>query len=101
GSSQSAAPGNARFAHQCSSAGRPPEGEAGAVASLVIELQRDALNPRVPVSSLLRKVVVVARKLGLRDLEKWTQLELRGYGRRGAPELCLLLRGCCPRLEWR
>jgi hypothetical protein len=51
------------------------------VASLVLELQQDALNPGVPVSSLLRKVVVVARKLGLRDLESWTQLELRGYGR--------------------
>ena len=50
------------------------------MASLVLELQRDALDFGVPVSSLLRKAVVVARKLGLRDPERWTQLELKGYG---------------------
>lgn len=35
----------------------------------------------MPVSNLLRKALVVARKLGLRDLEKWTQSELNGYGK--------------------
>ncbi len=49
------------------------------MSSLVLELQRDALNPRVPVSNLLRKALVAARKLGLIDLETWVRSKLNGY----------------------
>lgn len=57
------------------------------MASLVLELQQDALNPKVPVSNLLRKAVVIARKLGLRDPEQWIQLELNGYGDTAAKDI--------------
>ena len=47
--------------------------------SLVMELQRDALNPDNPVSNLLRKALVIATKLDLKNLENWITLELSGY----------------------
>src|ERR1700731_741858 len=47
--------------------------------SIVLELQRDALDPAVPVSDLLRKALVVASKLEQRDLETWINSELNGY----------------------
>lgn len=47
--------------------------------SIVIELQRDALNRQIPVSDLFRKAYVVARKLGVSDFEKWAESELNGY----------------------
>jgi hypothetical protein len=46
---------------------------------LVIELQRDALNPNISVTNLLRKALVVAKKLNLTDFEHWISLELNGY----------------------
>jgi hypothetical protein len=54
--------------------------------SLVLELQRDALDPNVRVSDLLRKAVVVATKLGVVELKEWAQKELAGYeGARAVP----------------
>jgi hypothetical protein len=50
-----------------------------ATSSLVDELQLDAANPTVAVSSLLRKAFIVASKLGLRDAPAWFKLELSGY----------------------
>lgn len=47
--------------------------------SVVLELQREALNRKVHVSDLLRKALVVARKLGLKEFEEWTARELSGY----------------------
>lgn len=47
--------------------------------SLVLELQRDALNPGVRVSDLLRRALVVARKLNLPEFEEWVSHELEGY----------------------
>ena len=47
--------------------------------SIVIELQRDALNRQIIISDLLRKAYVVARKLGVSDFEKWAESELNGY----------------------
>ena len=47
--------------------------------SVVLELQRDALNHDFPVSTLLRKSMVVARKLKLEDFEEWITKELNGY----------------------
>src|SRR6266849_4002969 len=47
--------------------------------SIVLQLQRDALNREVPVSDLLRKALLVATKLGVHDLEEWINHELNGY----------------------
>lgn len=47
--------------------------------SLVLDLQREAMDHRVPVSRLLTKAKVIASKLGLAETEHWIQLELSGY----------------------
>ncbi len=47
--------------------------------SIVLELQREALDRNVAVSDLLRKALVVARKLGIAEFETWTSKELNGY----------------------
>jgi hypothetical protein len=49
------------------------------MASIVLELQREALARDVPVPDVLRKALVVARKLALRDFETWINHELHGY----------------------
>lgn len=54
--------------------------------SVVIELQRDALDKEVSISMLLRKALVVARKLGQSEFLKWIELELNGYGEEDTPE---------------
>jgi hypothetical protein len=57
------------------------ETERGILAtSLVDELQFDALNGAVSVSSLLRKVLLVAAKLEVTDIPEWVNKELSGYG---------------------
>jgi hypothetical protein len=48
--------------------------------SLVLELQRDCLSDEVSISNLLRKGMVVSKKLGLTDIEKWIENEINGYG---------------------
>ena len=47
--------------------------------SIVLELQQDSLNMEIPVTNLLRKAYVVAKKLKLSDFEKWLSNELDGY----------------------
>ena len=47
--------------------------------SLIDELQRDALNSKVPVTELLKKCLVVGSKLGVGELTDWARLELDGY----------------------
>lgn len=47
--------------------------------SLVLDLQRAALDSKTSVADLLRMALVVAKKLALRDFEKWIQSELKGY----------------------
>jgi hypothetical protein len=49
------------------------------MASLVLELQTDAINENVKVSQLLRKALLVATKLNVLELKKWCENELRGY----------------------
>jgi hypothetical protein len=49
------------------------------MSSLILELQRDALQPDVRLTDLLRKALVVARKLGLGEFEEWVNAELNGY----------------------
>ncbi len=48
--------------------------------SLIDELQLDAANAAVSVSSLLRKAMIVAAKLEVPDLPEWVDKELSGYG---------------------
>ncbi|MBI0576761.1 hypothetical protein IEC97_05275 [Neobacillus cucumis] len=47
--------------------------------SIVIELQREAMDSSSNVSDLLRKSLVVARKLKIKEFEEWTKQELNGY----------------------
>lgn len=47
--------------------------------SLVLELQKDALDPSLPLLNVLRKAFVVASKLNLQELKDWTESELKGY----------------------
>ena len=48
------------------------------MASLVQELQKEALDPNVKVSDLLRKALVVSKKLGIAEIEAWINKELNG-----------------------
>lgn len=48
--------------------------------SVVIELQRDALDRNFSATDLLRKALVVARKLKIPELEQWINKELSGFG---------------------
>jgi AbiTii-like protein len=41
------------------------------VATIVEQIQHDALDPKIPVSSLLRRVKFAAAKLGLGSVESW------------------------------
>jgi hypothetical protein len=56
------------------------------VPSLIEQIQRDALNPNVRVSDLLRRVKLAATKLGLGVVEDWVENELNGYGDHSVPE---------------
>src|SRR5690242_16206897 len=49
------------------------------VSSLIEEIQREALDLTVPVSTLLRKVRLAAAKLKLDVVEDWVSNELNGY----------------------
>jgi hypothetical protein len=57
------------------------------MATLVERLQRDSLDPSVPVSALLRQVKLIAAKLKLGDVEDWVNKELGGYGSNDDPPL--------------
>lgn len=48
--------------------------------SIVLELQREALDKAVAVTDLLRKAYVVAKKLKIPELAEWINNELNGYG---------------------
>jgi hypothetical protein len=47
--------------------------------TIVEQIQRDALDPSVSVSTLLRRVKLAAAKLGLGQVENWVEQELNGY----------------------
>jgi hypothetical protein len=49
------------------------------MASIVHELQRTATDPGVTVADLLRRALVAAKKLNLRDFEEWIGHEMDGY----------------------
>ncbi|QKC95926.1 AbiTii domain-containing protein [Mesorhizobium sp. NZP2298] len=60
------------------------------MSGLVEEIQRDALNPNVPVSTILRKVKLAAAKLKLTKIEDWVEHELNGYGTTELPDYRIL-----------
>ncbi len=49
------------------------------MGSLVLELQKEAMDDKVQVSALLRKAKVVAAKLQRTDIDEWLQKETQGY----------------------
>jgi AbiTii len=49
------------------------------MVSIILELQEEAANPAISVTSLLRKTLLVASKLKLLDIVAWANLELNGY----------------------
>ena len=49
------------------------------MTSLVLELQREAMNPTSRISNLLRKALVVATKLKVEGFRTWAESELKGY----------------------
>jgi hypothetical protein len=49
------------------------------LGSLVHELQMAASEPGLPVADLLRKALVVARRLKIREAATWIEAELEGY----------------------
>ncbi len=57
------------------------------VTSVVIQLQKEALDPNIPVSELLRKVKAVSSKLNLSDILRWVDNELNGYTKETASEV--------------
>jgi hypothetical protein len=64
------------------------------LSSVVLELQRDALDRTVPISDLLRKALVVARKLKISEFESWINNELNGYEKtEDIPKQYRLVRG--------
>ncbi|WP_242343667.1 MULTISPECIES: AbiTii domain-containing protein [Anaeromyxobacter] len=49
------------------------------MASLIEELQREALDPKASIPDLLRKAKAVAMKLKVSDAAEWIEHELSGY----------------------
>ena len=54
--------------------------------SLVLELQRVAMDPKHKIGDLLRKAYAVSAKLRLNDFREWCQCELNGYEGSGEAE---------------
>lgn len=49
------------------------------MCGIVIELQRNALDPTVDVVTLLRQAYLISKKLELSEFERWVSKELNGY----------------------
>jgi hypothetical protein len=49
------------------------------MGSIVEELQREAMSSTSNISDMLRKSLVVAKKLKIKDFENWVNQELNGY----------------------
>jgi hypothetical protein len=47
--------------------------------TIVEQIQHDALDPGVPLSTILRRMKLAAAKLGLGRVEEWVESELHGY----------------------
>lgn len=53
---------------------------------IVLELQKEAMDKKADIESLLRKSYVIARKLKLPEFQEWIQCEQEGYGKKEVPE---------------
>ncbi len=49
------------------------------MSSLVLEIQKDIINNTSSITTILRKALILATKLGLTDFEEWINYELKGY----------------------
>ena len=49
------------------------------MGGIVIELQREALDEKISIESLIRKAYLVAKKLKLKEFEEWLNQEQNGY----------------------
>lgn len=49
------------------------------MGSLVLEIQKEALDLNCNMTNLLKKAYVAAKKLNLNEFEEWLNLELNGY----------------------
>lgn len=49
------------------------------MSSIILDLQKEALDDKVEISTLLRKVFLVSTKLELTELKTWVNNELNGY----------------------
>ena len=49
------------------------------MGGIVIELQREALDEKNSIESLIRKAYLVAKKLKLKEFEEWLNQEQNGY----------------------
>ena len=49
------------------------------VSSIILELQKEALDEKIDVATLLRKVFLISTKLGLKELNIWANNELNAY----------------------
>ncbi|MBA2876366.1 AbiTii domain-containing protein [Thermaerobacillus caldiproteolyticus] len=56
------------------------------MGSLVRDLQKQAMDSSIPITDLLRNAYVVAKKLKIKEFEKWTNLELNGYKDNNVPD---------------
>ena len=56
-----------------------PRNVSARAKSIVLELQKEAMDNAVPVSALLRKALVVAKRLDNPEFEEWINTELSGY----------------------
>lgn len=56
------------------------------MGSIVLELQRAALDKNADIETLLRKAYVTAKKLKQKEFGEWIQLEQNGYDTKEVPE---------------
>ena len=49
------------------------------MSSLVLELQKEAMDSRIKLSDSLRKALIIASKLNLEEFREWIKKELMGY----------------------
>ena len=49
------------------------------MGKIVLELQKNAIDPNIDTVTLLRQAYVIAKKLNLTEFEQWVTQELNGY----------------------
>jgi hypothetical protein len=54
--------------------------------SIVLELQKEALDQNISISTLLRKALIIAKKLKITEFENWILNELNGYEKNVIPD---------------